>query len=272
MACARRIVKEQRGRKLRHYRRRGELVPENAGWLCYLGVNLREAGIFMKQAQPQLPVIDNRARQGRETASLSRRRLAQLLLGGTAAIPALAAGHPVLKHIEAGHGPAQASPGGVWKPEFLSAHQHQTLAALAERIIPGAAQAQAERYMDRMLSVESRGNQQQFLNALSAFDGESMKRHQRPFVKLAEAQQNELLEAATRTEPARRRGPGGRRFGRPAADAEAAPPNLRDHFEELKEWVRGAYYSSEAGMRDLGWDGEVAYDEFPGCQHPGGHP
>jgi len=49
------------------------------------------------------------------------------------------------------------------------------------------------------------------------------------------------------------------------------PPTLRDHFEHLKGWIVGAYYSSEIGMRELGWTGNVFYAGFPGCPHPGGH-
>ena len=29
--------------------------------------------------------------------------------------------------------------------------------------------------------------------------------------------------------------------------------------------------SSEPGMRELGWTGNVFYPELPGCTHPGGH-
>jgi hypothetical protein len=48
-------------------------------------------------------------------------------------------------------------------------------------------------------------------------------------------------------------------------------PTLRDHFENIKTWVRGAYYSSELGMRELGWTGRVFYEKMPACQHPDGH-
>ena len=34
----------------------------------------------------------------------------------------------------------------------------------------------------------------------------------------------------------------------------------------------GAYYSSEAGQRDLGHVGPVFADSFPGCPHPHRHP
>jgi hypothetical protein len=46
---------------------------------------------------------------------------------------------------------------------------------------------------------------------------------------------------------------------------------LRDHFENIKGWVSGAFYSSEFGMKELGWTGQVAWDGLPGCTNPDGH-
>jgi hypothetical protein len=43
------------------------------------------------------------------------------------------------------------------------------------------------------------------------------------------------------------------------------------HFQNLKDWIAGAYYSSEPGMRELGWDGNMIHQELPRCTHPGGH-
>jgi hypothetical protein len=39
----------------------------------------------------------------------------------------------------------------------------------------------------------------------------------------------------------------------------------------LKGWVSGAYYSSEMGMRELGWTEDRVFASFPGCEHPEGH-
>jgi hypothetical protein len=35
--------------------------------------------------------------------------------------------------------------------------------------------------------------------------------------------------------------------------------------------VSGAYYSSEIGMQELGWTGQMFFDKLPGCDHPDGH-
>lgn len=206
--------------------------------------------------------------------NLNRRELAQMLLSGTAAsvaLPARAASHPVHKHLASDTIFAEAEAKAAatdWKPEFLQPHQNETLVVLAERIIPGSTKAHSNRFMDLLLSAESLENQQHFLNSLAAFDGAALERFQHPFKALSETQQNELLaQASTQERSERARGAG--RRGRDSR--EAAPPTLRDHFENLKGWIRGAYYSSEIGMRELGWTGEVSFDSFPGCEHPGGH-
>jgi hypothetical protein len=57
----------------------------------------------------------------------------------------------------------------------------------------------------------------------------------------------------------------------PGAPGGAGAPErvvtIRDHFELLKGWIAGAYYSSEAGMRELGWTGTVIHERFVGCEH-----
>ena len=40
--------------------------------------------------------------------------------------------------------------------------------------------------------------------------------------------------------------------------------SMREHFENIKRWVGDAYYSSEAGMKELGWIGRSLLSKFPG--------
>ena len=115
------------------------------------------------------------------------------------------------------------------------------------------------RFVDLLLSVDSQENQRRFLNALGALEGESIARFGHPWKALAPAQQVELLTAVSTT-PAGTKDEGGRTH-----------PTLRDHFEHLKGWISGAYFSSEPGMRELGWTGNVFHASFPGCTHPDGH-
>jgi hypothetical protein len=42
------------------------------------------------------------------------------------------------------------------------------------------------------------------------------------------------------------------------------------HFEALKERIMTAYYSSQIGEKELGWDGAFAHGPYQGCEHPEG--
>jgi len=210
---------------------------------------------------------------------LNRRQWIERMLGGATAglnFPGLAAAHPMHKHLGSvsrlDMAQAQAA-ADDWKPEFLDRHQTETLAVLAERMVPGSSRAQVDRFIDILLSVDTREDQQRFMNSLSAVEGEALERYGHPYQELTEAQQNEILSVASSAEPGSGP-PAGRRRRGSAPSTPAREPKketLRDHFENLKGWVVGAYYSSEVGMRELGWTGDFFFDSFPGCEHPGGH-
>src|SRR5689334_16812631 len=113
--------------------------------------------------------------------------------GGALMVPGLAAAHPVHKHLadSATMAAADAKAGAAdWAPEYLDAHQNETLVVLSERIIPGSTKAQVNRFIDLLLTVDSQENQKKFLASLAAFEGDSLTRFGHPFVALTEDQQN----------------------------------------------------------------------------------
>ena len=186
----------------------------------------------------------------------------RLLLAGGAgiALPGIAEGYPAARHV-AGNGTAaetevQATESD-WRPAFLDQHQSDTLKVLAERIIPGSSEAQVNRFIDLLLSVDTQEPQKQFVASLSAFEAESLRRFSHPFKDLTEAQQNEILTSASAAED------------QPAAEGHSQQPAMHEHFEKIKSWVSGAYYSSEIGMKEMGWTGQVYFTSFPGCRESG---
>jgi hypothetical protein len=184
---------------------------------------------------------------------MGRRELLQALLSAAVALPALAADHPLRRHVENGEAIAQAEKkarAADWKPEFLDRHQFATLQSLAERIVPGAARAKVSEFVDQLLVVDSPENQRRFLGALGAFDGQALKRASRSWLQLSESDQAAILTEVSTLE---------------------AGTSLRDQFDLLKGWIAGAYYSSEIGMKELGWTGNSLFQSYPGCEHPGGH-
>jgi len=140
------------------------------------------------------------------------------------------------------------------KMRFLSTSQFESLARLSEAIIPGANKAHAAEFVDLLLSVEAVKEQRQFGDSLSAFETESKKRYGRKLAVIAPAELNHLLTDACAE-------------SKNDKDAES----LRIAFEDLKEWISGAYYSSEMGMRELGWTPDRVFAEFPGCTHTENH-
>lgn len=210
---------------------------------------------------------------------LGRREVLQALLGAAGAgfaIPALAQTHPIRAHLADPAGVARAdarASGAVTTPEFLDAHQMATLVSLSEHIVPGSTSARVAPFVDQLLAVDTHANQRQFLNALGAVEGEALARYQHPWTSLTESQQVELLTALSSTASAQ--APPHFWARGEAVIVPAPPPNARptarDHFDELKGWIVGAYYSSEIGMRELGWKGQTFFASFPGCEHPDGH-
>jgi hypothetical protein len=197
---------------------------------------------------------------------MTRRAMVQRLLAGIgagAAWPLVAASHPIHKHLINGviFEEAEKLAAADWKPLVLDAQQDKTLSALAESVVPGSRKAQVNRFIDLLLSVDTTEHKKEFVDSLTAFEAESQKRFAKGFPSLDAGQQTMLLTDAT-TAPAGEDSAGG---------AAKENPGLHAHFENLKGWISGAYYSSEAGMRELGWTGDYAFERFPGCEHTEGH-
>ena len=208
--------------------------------------------------------------------SLTRREWVQRMLAGAGAgiaAPALAEAHSTRARLATSSAPAATlaeAAAGAWKSAFFDDHQNQTLIALAERIVPGSTGAQVNRFLDTAFSADTQESQQKFVASLNTLEGESLRRFTKPFTALSASQQDEILTAASTAQPS------DPNIAEDAAEeirpgARPSLPNLRDYFDHLKGWISLAYYSSEVGMKDLGWTGGNFFESFPGCQHAGGH-
>jgi hypothetical protein len=149
-----------------------------------------------------------------------------------------------------------------WKPQFFDDHQNETLIVLSDLIIPrtdtpGAKEALVNRFIDRVLAAESREMQRAFQAALAYVDGECAVRYRTAFRHLNAENQVEFLRIVAYPHSLATWG----------GEANESPGYK--HFSTLKQWISGAYYNSETGMRELGWDGPP-HGEFAGCTHPEG--
>ncbi|HMF75759.1 MAG TPA: gluconate 2-dehydrogenase subunit 3 family protein [Bryobacteraceae bacterium] len=128
------------------------------------------------------------------------------------------------------------------KPQFFNSEQNQILIAIGDRIVPGSAAAQCNRLIDLFMTLASEDHRQALLHALAEFDGKAKQQFQKPFHSLAPEQQDALLSAAS-------------------------TPHPSPSFAVVKEWMADSYWSSREGLRELGWDGRMAWESYPACEH-----
>ncbi|MBZ5594580.1 MAG: gluconate 2-dehydrogenase subunit 3 family protein [Acidobacteriia bacterium] len=194
---------------------------------------------------------------------MDRRELFRRTLWGAAGIAAGAVPRAGAREFPPDYDASRDMARANWKPSFLDDHQNETLLALSDRIIPqtdtpGAKEALVNRFIDRLLAAESRETQREFLEAMAYLDGECMVRYRTAFRYLPAESQVDLLRLLAYPHSLATWG------------SEAAGESTGyKHFSTLKEWVSRAFYSSEVGMRELGWDGPP-HGEFAGCTHPDG--
>jgi hypothetical protein len=165
--------------------------------------------------------------------------------------PLSAAAHPIHKHFlnaalldsaDANLSTANSN------PQFLSVQQFAELDILSEAIVPGSRNARAAAFIDLLLRADTEHVQQEFLASLSAFEAASQSNYRAEITALTPPQMHELLVAASRVD---------------SSDHK--------HFTYLREWIAGAYYSSEIGMRELGWTPDRVFSAFPSCSHTESH-
>lgn len=199
---------------------------------------------------------------------MKRRDLFRRSLAATvgAAIGGHASGigtHVAAREFPPGYDAAQELARPDWKPIFLNDHQSRTLEVLSDLIIPetdtpGAGQALVHRFLDLLLAHNEPDVQKRFLQSLAYIDGLSRERYNDAFVFLTPVNQNELLTYLAFPHRLVTWGDNLSSF------------SGHEHFVHLKNWIASAYYSSEAGMKELGWEGMDMPGDFEGCKHPEG--
>ena len=158
------------------------------------------------------------------------------------ALPASAAAH--VHHAAAAAAKPENTAAEVQGLLFLDQHAFDTLALLSQQIVPGARDAKVPEILDRLLSVESLETQKRFTSVIGAFERESREAQGKPWKALSAEQANALLTKIS---------------GLP----EESP--TRKAFDDLKAAVAETYYSTEVGMKEMGWQGTVAFTPPRAC-------
>jgi hypothetical protein len=176
---------------------------------------------------------------------VGRRAVLQSLATGVGAVAFVSSASGAHAHHAAA---AAASPApaaqGASSLAFLDQHAFDTLATLSEQIVPGSRAAQVPEFLDRLLAVESTETQKYAMQVIGAFERVAREAHGKPWKALTAEQATALLTKIST---------------QPGSDP------IRRGFDGLKSAVAETYYSTEVGMKELGWNSNVVFSPPAAC-------
>ncbi len=144
---------------------------------------------------------------------------------------------------------------GGYEPEFFSRGELEALDSLTEAILPsdehsaGARAARVARYIDVMVADAAEPVRESFRAGLLAVAELAKECYDRDFAACDATQQDAIM-------------------ARMASNEEHPASETERFFAVLKRATIEGYYTSQVGIHDdLGYTGNTAIDEFPGCTH-----
>jgi hypothetical protein len=174
---------------------------------------------------------------------IGRRAVLQSLATGVGAVAFVSSASAAHVHQAAATAASPAATGAS-SLAFLDQHAFDTLASLSEQIVPGARAAQVPEFLDRLLAVESTEIQKYAMQVIGAFEREARVAHGKPWKALSAEQATALLTRIS---------------AQPGSDP------IRRAFDGLKGAVAETYYSTEVGMKELGWNSNVIFTPPAAC-------
>jgi gluconate 2-dehydrogenase gamma chain len=191
------------------------------------------------------------------TTNLSRRDVLRALVMGAGAtsvlrvIPAQAAEYA--HHMIAAE--KAVAPAKVYPSKFFPAHEYKTLQTLCQTIIPadadsgGAIEAGAPEFID-LLTSENKEYQRILGGGLLWLDGTCSDRYDKVYLECFPEQQKEIL---------------GDIAYRQKAMLNPALNQGVEFFSFLRNMTADGFFTSEIGIKYLGYVGSAFLAEFPGC-------
>jgi gluconate 2-dehydrogenase gamma chain len=191
------------------------------------------------------------------SSSVSRRSVLKSLAIGAAAgsvlrvIPAKAAEYA--HHMIAAE--KAAAPAHAYSPKFFNAHDYKTLQALCQTIFPpdadsgGAIEAGAPEFID-LLTSENLQYQRILAGGLLWLDGVCADRYDKPYLDCTPEQQKEILDLIA--------------YRRNAVSNPGLSQGI-EFFSFLRNMTADGFFTSQIGIKYLGYIGSTFLKEFPGC-------
>jgi hypothetical protein len=186
---------------------------------------------------------------------ISRRDVLKTLAAGAAATSVLRV--IPLHAAEAAHHmiAAEKAATKAYAPKFFAAHQYKTLRALCQAIIPpdsdsgGAIEAGAPEFID-LLTSENKQYQLTLGGGLMWLDETCSDRYGKAFLDCSPEQQNEILDKIAYRRNA---------IVEPSLNQGVA------FFSFLRNMTADGFFTSEIGIKYLGYIGNTFLKDFPGC-------
>jgi len=191
------------------------------------------------------------------TKSISRRNILKSLTMGAMAssvlrvIPLEAAEYA--HHMVAAE--KAAAPTGAYTPKFFQARQYKTLQALCQTIIPsdadsgGAMEAGAPEFID-LLTSENPKYQLKLGGGIMWLDAECSDRYGKTYLDCAPEQQKEVLDLIA--------------YRKNAEKDTSLSPGV-EFFALLREMTADGFFTSQIGIKYLGYIGNTYLLSFNGC-------
>ncbi len=191
------------------------------------------------------------------SSGISRRNVLKSLAMGAAAtsvlrvIPAQAAEYA--HHMIAAE--KAAAPAKGYVPKFFPAHDYKTLQTLCQTIIPadsdsgGAIEAGAPEFID-LLTSENKEYQGVLGGGLRWLDNTCTDRYGKLFLDCSNDQQKEILDLIA--------------YRKNTVSQPALGPGV-EFFSFLRNMTADGFFTSEIGIKYLGYIGSTYLTEFPGC-------
>lgn len=145
-------------------------------------------------------------------------------------------------HQEAARDAAASS--GVYHPKALTAHEFRSLERLCELIVPGASKGQAAEFID-LLSSQNPELAAIYTGGIAWLDHYMERTGKATFLEAGRADQNALLDQIA--------------YRRNSTPDRAAGIRF---FDWARRMTVDAYYTSAAGIEELGYLGNKAVTEF----------
>lgn len=148
------------------------------------------------------------------------------------------------QHVHEAAAAAATTAGGIYKPKALTQHEFDTQKMLCEIVVPGASKGGAVEFID-LLSSQNPQMAAIYTGGLAWLDEEMKRQYNADFLAAKAEQRTEMLDKIAY---------------RKNRTPELAP-GIK-FFDWMRRMTVDAYYTSAAGIKEVGYQGNRGMKEF----------